>query len=75
MNESGRTRPDSRYTIPATCCTHGGPVGFTNLQLRREAGRIVLDPHVTGECVISLDEAGATELHRLLASWLGWTGQ
>lgn len=46
-------------------------MGFTNLQLCREAGQIVLDPHVTGECIVSLDEAGATELHRLLGKWLG----
>jgi hypothetical protein len=34
-------------------------------------GSIVFDPHVTGECVISLDEDGAKTLRDLLTQWLG----
>jgi hypothetical protein len=33
-------------------------------------GTIVLAPHVTGWCVISLDEEEATTLRDLLIAWL-----
>ena len=32
---------------------------------------IVLDPHVAGSCVITLDEADATTLRDLLIEWQG----
>lgn len=60
-----------RKVIPATCALHRGPVGFTNLLVSKRAGTIVLDPHVTGSCVISLDEDGATTLRDTLTEWLG----
>ncbi|MGH3799870.1 MAG: hypothetical protein ACRDTD_07025 [Pseudonocardiaceae bacterium] len=38
---------------------------------RLPGGDIVLDPHVTGACVIVLDEAAATALFDLLGEWRG----
>ena len=66
-------RPSSsrRRAIPATCELHRGPVGFTNLLVSKRDRTIVLDPHVTGSCVISLDEDGATTLRDTLTEWLG----
>jgi hypothetical protein len=58
-------------TIPVTCETHDGCRGFGNLRVRRHGGDIVLDPHVTGACVIVLDEKAATALFDLLGEWLG----
>lgn len=61
-----------RKAIPATCQLHRGPVGFTNLMVsKKRDGTIVLDPHVTGSCVVSLDENGAARLRDLLTEWLG----
>jgi hypothetical protein len=59
-----------RKTIPATCQLHRGPMGFTNLMVSKHNGSIVLDPHVTGSCVISLDEDEAIALRNLLTEWL-----
>lgn len=61
----------SDRTIPATCQTHGGARGFCNLRVTKIDETIVLDPHVTGSCVIVLDEAAATALFDLLGEWLG----
>jgi hypothetical protein len=36
-----------------------------------EGGSLVFDPHVTGDCVITLDEEGAKTLRNLLTEWLG----
>jgi hypothetical protein len=63
--------PSRRRVIPATCALHGGPVGFTNLLVSKRDSAIVLDPHVDGSCVVSLDEDGATALRDTLAEWLG----
>jgi hypothetical protein len=61
-----------RKAIPATCQLHRGPVGFTNLMVNKcDDGSIVLDPHVTGSCVISLHEESARTLRDLLTQWLG----
>jgi hypothetical protein len=46
-------------------------VGFANLMVSVHGGSIVLDPHVTGACVISLEEEGAKTLRNLLTEWLG----
>lgn len=62
---------DNRRAIPVTCTTHGGPVGFTNLVLRKLDGRIELDPHVTGQCVLTLDEDAATSVRDAFTAWLG----
>jgi hypothetical protein len=60
-----------RKAIPATCQLEGGPVEVTNLVVSKRGGTIVLAPQVTGSCVISLDEEGATTLGNLLSVWLG----
>jgi phage tail tape-measure protein len=57
--------------IHATCSTHGGSTGFTNLVLRKLGGEIELDPHATGACVIRLDEDAATAVRDQLSAWLG----
>jgi hypothetical protein len=59
-----------RKAIPATCQVDRGPVNVTNLIVSKRGGTIVLDPQVTGSCVISLDEEGATTLCDLLTVWL-----
>jgi hypothetical protein len=64
-------RSGRRKTIFATCELHRGPIGFTNLLVSTRNGTIVLDPHVDGSCVISLDQDGATELCDTLTEWLG----
>ncbi len=58
-------------TIPITCLIHGGCQGFCNLRLSKVDGRIVLDPHVDGCCVIVLDEVAGTALFGVLGEWLG----
>ena len=60
-----------RKAIPATCRLHRGPIGFANLTVSVQGGSIVFDPHVTGACVITIDEESATILHDLLTEWLG----
>jgi hypothetical protein len=61
----------NRRAIPATCTTHGGTPGYTNLVVTRRGGSIQLDPHADGSCVIILDEAGARTLCEALQEWLG----
>lgn len=61
----------NRRVIHAHCTQHGGTPGFTNLAVRKLNGSIELDPHVTGSCVITLDEPGATVLRDALTEWLG----
>jgi hypothetical protein len=68
----------NRRVIHATCMLHKGPIGFGNLAVRKIAASsamapnyIEFDPHVTGTCVIRLDEAAATQLFDLLGEWLG----
>lgn len=60
-----------RKAISATCGLHRGPVGFVNLLVSMQGRTVVLDPHVTGDCVIALDEDSATTLLYLLTEWLG----
>jgi hypothetical protein len=66
----GHSTNRRRKAIPATCQLHRGPVGFANLMVSMQGGSIVFDPHVTGACVISLDEQGARTLRDLLTAWL-----
>jgi hypothetical protein len=62
---------DNRKAIPVTCALHRGPRGFANLVVeRKHDGDIVLDPHVTGACVIILEEDAATALFEVLRTWL-----
>lgn len=60
-----------RRLIHVTCSVHRGPAGFANLVVRKLDGQIELDPHVTGACVLLLDEDGARLLHETLGDWLG----
>lgn len=70
---TGEVQPGraSGRTIPVTCLTHGGAREFCNLRVTKADGTIVLDPHVSGSCVIVLDEAAATAVFDLLGEWLG----
>jgi hypothetical protein len=61
----------NRRTIPSTCRTHGGPMGFCNLRLTKINGSIELDPHVADCCVIVFDEEQATAVRDTLIEWLG----
>jgi hypothetical protein len=60
-----------RKVIPTTCTVHGGARGYTNLAVSQIGGEIMLDPHVTGGCVIVLDETAANALCNVLGEWLG----
>ncbi|MEO7195476.1 MAG: hypothetical protein ABIZ05_11750 [Pseudonocardiaceae bacterium] len=71
MTSEGQPARVRRKAIPATCSLHRGPVGFANLMVSVDNGTIVFDPHVTGSCVITLDEPGACLLRDLLTEWLG----
>jgi hypothetical protein len=66
----GRPTNHRRKAIPATCQLHQGPVEHANLMVSKHNETIVLDPQVTGSCVISLDEQRATTLCDLLTVWL-----
>ncbi len=61
----------NRRVINVSCTQRGGSRGFTNLVIRKRDGDIELDPHVTGGCVILLDEDGARTLSEALQEWLG----
>jgi hypothetical protein len=63
-------RSSNSRAIAVTCTQHGA-AGFTNLIVSKRDGTIVLDPHVAGSCVITLDETAATALSDLLGEWLG----
>ncbi|MGB6164454.1 MAG: hypothetical protein WCF33_17700 [Pseudonocardiaceae bacterium] len=60
-----------RKAIPATCGLHRGPMGFANLMISKQGDSFVLDPHVTGECLIPLNEQSAKALRDTLTEWLG----
>jgi hypothetical protein len=62
---------ENRRAIPVSCALHLGPRGFANLVVeRKHNGEIILDPHVTGACVIIFDEDAATALFEILRTWL-----
>jgi hypothetical protein len=63
-------RGSNSRAIAVTCTQHGA-AGFTNLMVSKRDGVIVLDPHVAGSGVITLDETAATALFDLLGEWLG----
>jgi hypothetical protein len=46
-------------------------MGFANLMVSLIDGKLVLDPHVTGSCLITFDEAAACALRDVLTEWLG----
>lgn len=62
---------ENRRAIPVSCALHRGPRGFANLVVEKRGEEIVLDPHVTGACVIIFDKAAATALFEVLGTWLG----
>jgi hypothetical protein len=68
---AGGSRKGRRKAIPGTCELHRGPIGFANLMVNEQDGAIVFDPHVTGECLITLDEQSARMLRDTLTEWLG----
>jgi hypothetical protein len=68
--DSGIEAVRTRCVLPATCTIHGGTPGFTNLVVSHRNGVIMLDPHVTGGCVLTLDEDTATALRDMLTAWL-----
>jgi hypothetical protein len=59
-----------RRVINATCATHPASNGFTNLVVTQRDGNIVLDPHATGQCLLTLDNDAARTLHETLKEWL-----
>jgi hypothetical protein len=61
---------NNSHAIAVTCTQHGA-AGFTNLMVSKHDGAIVVDPHVAGSCVITLNETAATALFDLLGEWLG----
>lgn len=61
----------NRLVIHATCTVHSGPVGFVNVLVTKLNGAIRVDPHVSGQCVITLAEPEAIELRNALTRWLG----
>jgi hypothetical protein len=64
----------SERTIPAACQVDGGRRGSCNLRVSKARDEIMLDPHVAGSCVISLDESGALKMRNTLTEWLAaWT--
>jgi hypothetical protein len=67
------TKParSNRKVLHATCTKHGAGIGFTNLVATKRDGAIELDPHVTGQCLLTLAEDEAVALRDALIEWLG----
>lgn len=68
------TQPTSdrhRKVIHAACTCQGVAAGFTNMVVSKRDGQIVLDPHVTGACVLTFGENEACALRDALIGWLG----
>lgn len=61
----------TRKVIFASCSEHGGARGFTNLVATKRDGVIELDPHVTGQCLLTLAEDQAIVLRDTLTEFLG----
>ena len=71
VDESGQVPVErNRRVIRATCITHGGTPGFTNLVMRKLSGEIELDPHAVGVCVIRFDEDAAIAVRDQITEWL-----
>jgi hypothetical protein len=59
-----------RWILPVTCRLHG-TAGFTNLHIKPVGpDTIEFDPHVTGQCVLSLGRQQVRELVTRLSAWL-----
>jgi hypothetical protein len=70
-HHANRSKRGPRKAIPGTCGLHRGPIGFANLMVSLQGRSVVFDPHVTGECLITLNEESATTLRDILTEWLG----
>jgi hypothetical protein len=65
-------RRENRVVVHASCDTHGGPRGFTNLLVTKlPDGRIQFDPHATGCCTVTVEEDAARTLAEAVLRWLG----
>jgi len=60
-----------RRVIHATCGRHGASIGCTDVVVSKRDGVIELNPHVTGQCVLTLAEDEAIVLRDALTEWLG----
>lgn len=69
--ESAQRPHHNRKVINASCLVHQGAVSFVNLLVSKRDGEIILDPHVTGQCVLTLTEDEACALRDALTEWLG----
>ena len=68
----GEPSNGNRCVIQASCSCAGIAQGFANLVVRKlPNGRIELDPHATGACVLTIDERNSRVLHEALGEWLG----
>lgn len=58
-HDTPRAGSRSRRVIYASCTVHGSAQGFVTLVVRKLNGTMELDPHVTGQRVLTLakDEA------------------
>jgi hypothetical protein len=70
-NHANRPSTGRRKAIPGTCALHRGPIGFANLMVSLQGDSVAFDPHVTGECVITLQEQSAKMLRDILTEWFG----
>jgi len=68
---TSRARPANRRAIGVTCAVHRGPRSFANLVVEKQGDEIIFDPHVTGECVIILEEDTTWVIRDALIEWLG----
>jgi hypothetical protein len=64
---SAPTSPPTQPVVNGT----GTAGSSTCTALPTADGLIELDPHVTGQCVLILDEKAATELFNTIGEWLG----
>lgn len=60
----------ARRMVNATCTVHEGTPSYTNLAVSREGNRLLLDPHVTGACRLSLTLDEARELYLAIGDLL-----
>lgn len=70
-HHADRPRRSLHKAIPATCERHRGPMSFANLMISKQGNSFVLDSHVTGECMITLNEQSAKALRDIVTEWLG----
>ncbi|MGH3852497.1 MAG: hypothetical protein ACRDR6_03175 [Pseudonocardiaceae bacterium] len=66
----GRDPRTAGRSAPPARCTGARGVSRT-WWWKKQGDEIILDPHVTGECVMILDEDAARVLFEALEEWLG----